>query len=116
MRALVCGLARVLAVALRACRGNNFVRDRASPTGLACTGRTFARERDGKSLAGSWTKAAVEVGLTNAKRARAKGLDPYSGLPGAAGNAFTDDRFGGAARLPEFRVRCRHQQNPRSGL
>ena len=35
-------------------------------------------------------------------RCRAKGLDPYSRVPGAAGDAVAYHRFGGAARIPEF--------------
>ena len=50
------------------------------------------------------------------RRLRAQGVDPYPGLQGAAGDAEADARCGRPARLPEFRMRRRHQQHARSRL
>ena len=43
-----------------------------------------------------------------------EGVDPHSCLSRAAGDAQGNARCGGAARLPEFRMRGRHQQHARS--
>jgi len=45
--------------------------------------------------------AAGDIAAAPGRR-HAKGLDPYSGLPGAAGDAVAHHRFGGAARIPNF--------------
>ena len=48
------------------------------------------------------------------RRLCAEGIDPYSGLSRAAGDAQGHPRCGREARLPEFRMRGGHQQHARS--
>src|SRR5487761_2331199 len=60
------------------------------------------------NVVGAWSAAG-------ARRRAAESVDPYSGLPRAAGDAQTDARCGGAARLSEFRMRGGDQQYARPG-
>ena len=44
----------------------------------------------------------LAISPPRAGRCHAKGLDPYSRVPGTAGDAVAHHRFGGAAGIPEF--------------
>ena len=100
---------------LRARRGLR-VRARPAAAGPADPDRARPHRGDRRGRVRPQAAPADRVAAARARSAvRAQGLDPHPGLYGAAGDAQGDARCRGAARLPELRVRRRHQQHARSG-
>src|ERR1700685_406168 len=94
--------ARLLARPLFPAWGGDCIRHRVAAAGAARADSAFAHRGTGVGDVWSQTCAAPRAIVATPGRCFAKSLDPYSRVPGTAGDVVAYDRFGGAARIPEF--------------